>query len=178
MSDLNRLTRALGTLLTDLLPKLPYSYPYRYRVFGMAGNRVNLQIVRKSTGLPDILPAMVLPGVAGAWADLTPGSQVLVEFIEGDKAQPIVTHFEDRDSGGWKPVSLVLDASSAIKLGSSASFGVARNTDPVAGGTLAVVGGAGAMLQFTPPGGTPGTPSASVTLAGVISGASGKVFAE
>lgn len=80
---------------------------YRYRVVTMAGDgRVNLQAVSKAEGLPDILPASQAPGVAGCHAELTPGAEVLVEFVAGDPTDPIVTGFPGKGEPGFVPVSL------------------------------------------------------------------------
>jgi hypothetical protein len=81
---------------------------YRYRVVRMNGDRVELQAVSKEAGLPDVMPVSMWPGVAGAHAELAPGAVVLVEFIEGDRALPIVTHFAGQDGTGFVPVSLAL----------------------------------------------------------------------
>jgi hypothetical protein len=81
---------------------------YRYRVVRMSVDRVELQSVRKGAGLPDVLPVSMWPGVAGAHAVLTPGAEVLVEFVEGDRTMPVVTHFAGKDGPGFTPVSLVL----------------------------------------------------------------------
>lgn len=81
---------------------------YRYRVVRMNGDRVEAQAVRKAAGLPDLLPVSMWPGVAGVHAVLTPGAEVLVEFIEGDRTQPIVTHFAGKDGAGFVPTSLTL----------------------------------------------------------------------
>lgn len=81
---------------------------WKYRVVEVAGDRVKLQIVNRRTGLPDLIPLSMWPGVAGAHATLAPGAEVLVEFIEGDRAQPIVTHFAGKDGVGFVPVKLAL----------------------------------------------------------------------
>jgi len=81
---------------------------YRYRVVRMAGERVELQAVRRIVGLPDLLPLSVWPGVAGAHAELAPAAEVLVGFIEGDRAQPIVVAFAGADGPGFVPVRLTL----------------------------------------------------------------------
>jgi hypothetical protein len=81
---------------------------YRYRVFAMSGNRANLQAVRRLAGLPDVLPVTIRPGVAGMWAKLRPGSEVLVEFIEGDVTQPICVGFPSKDDAHYIPESLEL----------------------------------------------------------------------
>lgn len=85
---------------------------WRYRIVVTVGDRLALQLVRRRerTGLPDILPISVWPGIAGAHAEPTPGAEVLVQFIEGDRAQPIVTHFAGKDGVGFEPVSLALVA--------------------------------------------------------------------
>lgn len=81
---------------------------YRYRVVTMAGARVTLQSVRRNAGLPDIATISQWPGVAGVHAELTPGAEVLVTFIEGDRTMPIVTHYAGKDGIGFVPVQLVL----------------------------------------------------------------------
>lgn len=81
---------------------------YKYRVVRMSGDRVEMQSVRRVVGLPDLLPVSMWPGVAGAHAKLSPGAEVLVEFIEGDRAQPIVTHFAGKDGNGFVPVEITL----------------------------------------------------------------------
>lgn len=81
---------------------------YRYRVVRMSVDRVECQAVRKAAGLPDVLPVSMWPGVAGAHAELTPGAEVLVEFIEGDRTMPIITHFAGKDGKGHAPVTLTL----------------------------------------------------------------------
>ena len=86
--------------------------PWRYRVVRMSGSRVDLQPVRVANGLPDLAAVDVWPGVASAHADLTPGAHVLVEFIEGDRAQPIVTHVTPRSGNGWVPVTVTIGGES------------------------------------------------------------------
>lgn len=81
---------------------------YRYRVVRMAGDRVELQAVRKLAGLPDLLPISMMPGVAGAHALLTPASEVLVAFVEGDRAQPVIVAFSGKDGPGFAPAQLFL----------------------------------------------------------------------
>lgn len=97
---------------------------WRYRVVQMSGDRVELQAVRRDAGLPDIKPISMWPGIAGVHAELAGSTEVLVEFIEGDRAQPIITHYLGRVSPGeilgaspWLPVSIVHDAQETIRLG-------------------------------------------------------------
>jgi hypothetical protein len=81
---------------------------YRYRVLKMSADRVDLQAVRKDAGLPDVANVSMWPGVAGSHATLTPGAEVLVQFIEGDRTMPIVTHFAGKDGTGFAPVLVTL----------------------------------------------------------------------
>lgn len=98
---------------------------WRYRVVRMVGpmedpdgERVELQAVRQAAGLPNVLPVAMWPGLAGAHAKLEPGAEVLVEFVEGDRRYPIVTHFPGRTGVGYVPPRLVLSASQKVVIGS------------------------------------------------------------
>lgn len=102
---------------------------WRYRVVEMDGDRVKLQAVSRAAGLPDALPISMGPGVAGAHAELTPASEVLVEFIEGSPSMPLITHFAGKDGTGFVPINLLLDATSEIKLGAAAAQFVALADD-------------------------------------------------
>jgi hypothetical protein len=98
---------------------------YEYRVGRMNVDRVELQAVSEVDGLPTILPISMWPGVAGAHAELTPGTHVLVQFIAGSRAKPIVTHFTGRDGISWTPAKLTFDAEGVISLGAAATNFVA-----------------------------------------------------
>lgn len=93
----------------------PIYAPRLYRVVQMSGQRVQLQAVDREEGLPDISPASMWPGMAGLHASLTPGANVLVEFISGSPARPIITHFVGKDGSSWAPVELLAQAST-VKL--------------------------------------------------------------
>lgn len=107
---------------------------WRYRVVRMSVDRVECQAVRKGAGLPDLLPVSMWPGVAGVHAELTPGAEVLIEFIEGDRTMPIITHFAGKGGVGHVPVSLVLCGGTQA---------VARQGD------LVQSGGVGTMMTLT-----------------------------
>src|SRR5262245_35290570 len=119
----DRLLRAFRAIVREMFPRYDFLAKYRYRVVKMnpGDDRVQLQAVRKLAGLPDLLPIAILPGMAGLSATLTPGAIVLVEFIEGDPSLPIVGHFEAKGGAGFLPVSLSLDATSAVNVGATAS---------------------------------------------------------
>lgn len=103
------------------VPWARFGLLYRYRVLEMVGVRANLRAVAKRAGVPDAIAVDMAPGMAGLSAELTPGATVLVTFIEGDPALPIVTHFERVGQSGFLPVSLALDASGTVQIGASAS---------------------------------------------------------
>jgi hypothetical protein len=82
---------------------------WRYRVLSMAPDgRVRLQAVSGAAGLPDVLPAPQWAGVAGVHAELEPGAEVLVEFVEGSPTMPVVVGFSPIGATGHTPVSLSL----------------------------------------------------------------------
>lgn len=163
---------------------------WRYRVARMSGDRVELQAMRRDARLPNALPISMVPGLAGAHAELTPGAEVLVEFVEGDRRYPVVTHFAGKDGNGWTPVVSVLSASSKVRLGSAgantalalapASNGLfdelAAALDALCGATP-VTNDGGAALQAAVkvawPGSTPGvaTPPANVGSTKVVTDA-------
>jgi hypothetical protein len=103
---------------------------FKYRVVNMrTDGRVDLQAVNKSSGVPDLRYVSAWPGVAGAHAELTPGAEVLVEFIEGDRAQPILTGFGGKQAPGFVPVGLTLgDPATATE---AASVGDTVTSAPV-----------------------------------------------
>ena len=140
LSDFERMVRAV-------LPELKFFGVYRYRVVTKSGtDRWNLQVVSSTTGLPDVLPLSVKPGAAGVKADIALGSIVLVTFIEGDKGQPVITHFAGAGESGWKPVDTEIDGTGAVTIGASSTFvelghsprmGVARLGDAIQAGPFA-----------------------------------------
>lgn len=99
---------------------------WRYRVVRMSVDRVELQAVSAAAGLPDALPISMWPGVGGTHTEPTPGALVLVQFIEGRRTMPVVTHFEGKDGEGWTPANLTLDATTLIKIGKDAAAFAAK----------------------------------------------------
>lgn len=120
-SDRGRAARALEALVRRVLAEKLYG-SIRYRVMRTNGDRVELQAI--APGYPDIGPISYAPGLAGAHSTLQVGAEVLVEFIEGDRTRPRVTHFAGKDGVGWTPTATTIDASGAsasIKLGANAT---------------------------------------------------------
>jgi hypothetical protein len=98
---------------------------YRYRVVRMASDgRVDLQAVRKAGDVPDALLVPLWPGTPGLSADLREGSIVAVQFLEGDRSQPIVANFQGIQGPGYVPKSVTLG-------GKSGAAEVARKGDSV-----------------------------------------------
>src|SRR5690606_14875861 len=96
---------------------------WRYRVIELAGDRVNLQIVKKRTGMPDALRVPHWPGSPGVEFDLTPGAEVLVEFLDGgDPSWPAVTGYAGKGGVGFEPASMEIF---------SGGIEAMRNGDPV-----------------------------------------------
>lgn len=118
---MSRLLDTVRSIVRETFPRYDYLGPRKYRVVRLSANRLELQIVNRSLGLPDLLPIAMWPGLAGAWAKMTPGAEVLVQFIDGDPAQPIVTHYAPKDGNGFVPVEVEIDASSKVTVGDSAS---------------------------------------------------------
>jgi hypothetical protein len=150
ISQTTRRLSALRRLFKQLDPRARFRGTYEYRVVTQEGERVNLQPIRVSVGMPSLSRVFVRPGVAGARADLTLGSRVLVTFVDGDPSRPIVVGFEEADGESFLPGTLSIDASGELDLGSGApitkiangTLGIARQTDPVVagpfGGTITV----------------------------------------
>lgn len=112
-----------------------YGRLYEYRVIAMAGDRVELNAVKRAAGMPDILPASVWGGISGYRATLTPASRVLVGFIGGDPSKPYVAAYEPPEANGWRPVLLELDAVGSVRIGELAPvvcFGPTLGALPIA----------------------------------------------
>jgi hypothetical protein len=144
-ADDERISGNLAELLTAIVKRVMDERllgRFRYRVVSMrADGRVDLQAVNKSSGTPDMQYVSMWPGVAGTYAKLTPGAEVLVEFIEGDRAQPIITGFVGAQGPGFVPVKLVLGGTSgepAARKGDSVALPLAAFTATI--GTATVSG--------------------------------------
>lgn len=116
-----RLVSVLRSLAREGDPRRAFHGLYRYRVFRMelggAGPRVELQVVNRDLGLPDVLPVALVPGIAGGWAKLAAGAVVVVAFLDGDPAAPVMVGATPKGDPGHLPADLVLDASENLKLG-------------------------------------------------------------
>lgn len=117
-------SKLFNSLVKAQLPAYEYYVPYRYRVVSVHPEnnfRVDLQIVKKKNGLPDLLPMIMNPGVAGAVSELTEGCIVLVQFIEGNPSLPRILAFSDYEDPGFLPQETFIDAENLIKIGEEAA---------------------------------------------------------
>lgn len=121
---------------------------YRYRVVKVAPDaRLELQPVNRALGLPDMAPISQWPGVPGLHATPDVGGEVLVQFADGDRSHPVVTHYAGPGGVGFVPAALVLggmDGPEAARKGDavevllppaviSGTLGVPPATTPITG---------------------------------------------
>lgn len=77
---------------------------YRYRVVRMAADgRVDVQAVRRNGRTPDAILLPQWPGVAGAHTELSEGSIVAVEFLEGHPGLPVITNYQGIQGTSYAP---------------------------------------------------------------------------
>lgn len=117
----SRRLAALRQIFDQMAPDLKFAGVTEYRVVLLAGTtRVDLQPVRRSSGMPDLRRVPMMPGVAGAKSTLALGSRVLVAFVDSDPARPVVVGFEDADGAGFTPTLTTIDAATFVRLGAGA----------------------------------------------------------
>lgn len=130
-----RLAGIVEAVIESILDRRAYGLR-KCRVIRVASDRVEVQPVRASMGLPEMLPISMWPGVAGIHATLTPGSEVLVQFVDGDRSQPVITHYVGKGGGGWVPVTIDIgeNPTSFVALATKldAALGAFASATPVA----------------------------------------------
>lgn len=132
----HKLAAVVRRLIAEALAPTLYHPPTRYRVVSMNAARVNLQIVRKSRGLPDLVSVSQV-GMAGSWSKLVAGSVVLVAFVEGDPSLPVVI-------GAYStPEETTIDASQKLLIGASAD-----TIELASGSAVGVVNKTGRVLRY------------------------------
>jgi hypothetical protein len=110
---------------------------YRYRVVSRVGERIEAESVRAD--LPDVRPIAMWPGVAGCYAELAIGTEVLITFIDGNPAQPVITAFAPSGSPGFVPERLALAGTSgpaAARVGDSVEVDMPHGVAPSGGGPI------------------------------------------
>jgi hypothetical protein len=121
--DTSALPEAFRKVIEGLDPMRDFRAQWEYRIVSQSGERLNLQIVRASTGMPDLQRVRVRPGVPGMTAEYAIGARVVVAFVDADPVRPAVVSFEYADSPGFFP--------DLLNLGSSPRLEAARRTDKV-----------------------------------------------
>ncbi len=101
---------SMRAIIEQVLPDLPFRGLTEYRIVTIEGERLNLQPVRVSSGMPSLRRVPVRPGVAGCSTIPTLGALVLVGFVDSDRARPFVSHFEDVSGQGFQPTTITLRA--------------------------------------------------------------------
>lgn len=144
MTD-SKLVAAIRAIVRALDPNRAFADVYRYRAVKMAVDRVVLQAVVPKKGLPDIPLADEWCGVPGAWATLTLGTEVLVEFTEGNATRPVIVGFAPKGSAAFRPAHVEFDAVDYLRLGKTATE-VIVGAD--AGSPLAVARAAGTQASL------------------------------
>jgi hypothetical protein len=125
----SRRAQAYARLLDVTDPGRRFRGTFEYRVVNQEGERLNLQPVRSRSDLPDLARVPVRAGAPGVKATHTPGSCVLVAFLDADPSRPAVVGFDAPDAPGWMPV--------ALELGGPSPLGVARLGSAVVAGPFA-----------------------------------------
>lgn len=94
---------AITQIIEGLFPNLRFAGTFEYRVVTQSGERLNLQIVRVSTGMSDLSNVFICPGVSGFRSDVTLGEIVKVAFADRDPSRPYVFAHDHADAEGWLP---------------------------------------------------------------------------
>lgn len=127
-----------------------YLRTYRYRVYNLSGDRLNLQIVTPTTGVPDVLPIEVLHGMPGVRVKVQLGAEVLVVFAEGDPGLPRVVAWEGPRGQRWEPEQLELHAKEKVVVGAGGSRVVLEGESWFAA-VAAALGALGQPVTAPPP---------------------------
>lgn len=142
---------------------------WRYRVMRMSDDKIDARPVLSTHGLPDLVAVELSPGIPGCDVDVPDGLEVLIEFVEGDRALPRVVAFAGHDQSAWTPTRVTIDAD-GIELGDGATEYVALSNlvDSVISGfrgaitgVTIVPGDGGAAIKAAVIGWTPGSTAAT-----------------
>lgn len=121
----SRRLAAYSKIIAPHIARMRYLGPTEFRVVTQVGDRLNLQVVRKSTGFGDLAAVHMRPGIAGWKGDVLPGSLVLVWFVDGDPSRPVVVAHDAPGSPGWMPLTFDLGGPGALPLAYQGSVVVA-----------------------------------------------------
>jgi hypothetical protein len=128
---------------------------YRYRLTVYSGpaptggpNRMQLQAVTPTPGIPFLIPITPWSGVAGVVSTLAPGQEVLVTFENADPTIPHVVCYSTASTDGTplgRPLKTTMDAVTELDIGPTCLV-----TNVGATGLVNLAGGAGALVLAVP----------------------------
>lgn len=91
MSLPDRFKDAIAAVVDQLIPNRKFFAPVEYRIVTAGGGKFSALPARRSSGYPAVTEAPIRGIAAGnAASTLSPGTSVLVGFIEGDRSQPFL----------------------------------------------------------------------------------------
>lgn len=134
----NKRIAALRALFDQFDPDRNFRAIWEYRVVTQEVERLNLQPVLVSSGMPSLKRVRVRPGIAGCRSDVMLGSYVLVAFVNGSRGRPEVVNFQDAEGAGFTPLLTSIDASTFVDLADGVRLMAA--TGDTAGGIFPIVG--------------------------------------
>lgn len=112
----SRRLSAWRALYDQIDPDRRFRGAVEYYVVTQEGERLNLEPVRVSTGMPALRRVPVRPGVSGARSDVALGSRVIVIFLDSRPSRPVVVGFAEADGEGFTPILTEINASTVVKL--------------------------------------------------------------
>lgn len=133
-ADAPRFLRAFWRLVRWSLPEaFRFFGTYEYRIaqvyFDMAHSTlaVDLQATEDTVaiGLTDIPKVTPWNGLAGSLPNPTSGSRVLVQFVNGNAARPVVVAWAPSGDSGWLPATLALAAVGVTTIGGNTGSPIA-----------------------------------------------------
>jgi hypothetical protein len=168
-SDLSagRLVSLLEAIVRRATDKPLYGV-YRYRVTSRVGTRIEAESA--SADMPNVRPIAMWPGVAGCYADLAAGAEILITFIDGDPTQPVIVGFGPIDHPGFIPDRLVLGGTVG---NASARVGDVVKVAPGLGQTITLAGGGAGSGTYTfsfSPVPVPGSTPAAALVGSIVTG--------
>lgn len=131
----------LRRIVESIIGDQRYRGLHEYRVTGQTGERLSLEPVRVSSGMPELARVKVMPGLPGCKATYPAGMRVLVGFVDSDPARPVVLGFSDAEDPQFLATILTLANGSAFAARVGDSVSVTLVNLPVAGGGGGTVSG-------------------------------------
>jgi hypothetical protein len=86
----DRLTSALAAFIDAQSAPRRFHGVYGFVVQAQTGSRVDCTVDDDATGLPSLVRVQLRPAIDGAMPQLQPGTAVLLMFVNGDPARPII----------------------------------------------------------------------------------------